>query len=204
MDATALLLFCVALVLAASSPGPSVAALVARVLSSGWRGVLPFLLAMWLGEVFWLTAAVAGLSALVETFHTAFVVVKYVGIAYLLYLAWRMWTAPVTVANDAALPRADGPVRMFMAGLSVTLGNPKLMVFYLALLPTIIDMAAITLADWIVLSLVTLLILAAIDLTYVWIASQMRRLLRSPRAMQIANRVNAGALGTAAGVMAVR
>lgn len=91
-----------------------------------------------------------------------------------------------------------------MAGLSVTLGNPKLMVFYLALLPTIIDMAAITLADWIVLSLVTLLILAAIDLTYVWIASQMRRLLRSPRAMQIANRVNAGALGTAAGVMAVR
>ena len=55
MTLSALLVFAVTLLVAAGSPGPSIAALVARVLTSGVRDVLPFLAAMWLGEVLWLT-----------------------------------------------------------------------------------------------------------------------------------------------------
>ena len=74
---------------AAGSPGPSVAALVARVLVRGWREVLPFAAAMWLGEAIWLTLAAFGLAALAESLHWAFLLVKYLGAAYLLYLSPR-------------------------------------------------------------------------------------------------------------------
>jgi threonine/homoserine/homoserine lactone efflux protein len=54
MTISNLLVFALALMVAAGSPGPSVAALVARVLTNGFRDVLPFLAAMWLGEALWL------------------------------------------------------------------------------------------------------------------------------------------------------
>jgi len=53
MTLSNLLVFALALLIAAGSPGPSIAALVARVLSNGFRDVLPFLAAMWLGEAVW-------------------------------------------------------------------------------------------------------------------------------------------------------
>ena len=104
MDASSLVVFAGALLVSAGSPGPSIAALVSRVLTRGFRDVLPFLAAMWLGEVLWLTLAVAGLAAIAETLHLLFAAIKWAGIAYLLYLAWTMWTASAAV--DPAAPVA--------------------------------------------------------------------------------------------------
>jgi len=101
MTFSSLLIFAGALIVAAGSPGPSIAALVARVISKGWRDVLPFLAAMWIGEGVWLSLAVFGLAFVAQTFHLAFLVVKWVGVGYLAYLAWKMWTAPVAVREDA-------------------------------------------------------------------------------------------------------
>jgi threonine/homoserine/homoserine lactone efflux protein len=144
---------------------------------------------------------VYGLAALAEALHGAFLVVKYLGVAYLLYLAWKMWFAPVVVAPDSPPQRPGSPSRMFVAGLAVTLGNPKIMVFYLALLPTIIDLAGITLIAWLELTGTMLAILAAIDLAYVLLAARARLLLRTPRAMRMANRVSATVLGGAAAAL---
>ncbi|MCY7265028.1 LysE family transporter, partial [Pseudomonas protegens] len=65
----------------------------------------------------------------------------------LLFLAWKMWTAP-TDADADELPRGRSPLRMFVAGTLVTLGNPKIMLFYLALLPTIVDLAHVGVVAW--------------------------------------------------------
>lgn len=203
MDPSLLLVFAGALLVAAGSPGPSIAALVSRVLTRGFRDVLPFLAAMWLGEVLWLTLAVAGLAAIAESFHLLFVGIKWAGIAYLLYLAWKMWTAPDTV--DAATLAADrSPVRMFFAGLAVTLGNPKIMVFYLALLPSIIDMGTITLLGWAELALTLLVVLIAIDLTWSLAAVKARAFLRTPRAVRVTNRASATLMTGAAVAIATR
>lgn len=203
MDPTVLLVFAGALFVAAGSPGPSIAALVSRVLTRGFRDVLPFLAAMWVGEVLWLTLAVAGLAAIAETFHLLFVAIKWVGIAYLLFLAWKMWTAPETV-DPATLAADRSPVRMFLAGLAVTLGNPKIMVFYLALLPSIVDLRAITIAGWAGLALTLLVVLVCIDLTWSLLAIQARRVLRSPRAVRRANRASATLMTGAAVAIATR
>jgi len=203
MSLTSLLIFAGALVVAAGSPGPSIAALVARVISKGFRDVFPFLLAMWIGEGIWLSLAVFGLAYVAQTFHLAFVVVKWAGVAYLLYLAWKMWTAPVAL-KDGELPREDSPARLFAAGMAVTLGNPKIMMFYLALLPTILDLGSVTVLGWLELTVTMAVVLVAIDLAWVVAAAQARRLLKSPRAVRIANRISAGTMAGAATAIAVR
>ena len=203
MSLSALLVFALTLLVAAGSPGPSIAALVARVLTSGLRDVLPFLAAMWLGEAVWLTVAVTGLAVLAQTFHGLFVLLKLAGVLYLLWLAWQMWHAPATPA-DTALPAAQRPWRMFLAGLLVTLGNPKIMVFYLALLPTLIDLHGVGLAAWAELVATMLVVLAVIDLAWALLAARARRLLRSPRAVRLVNRAGASTMAGAAVAIAAK
>lgn len=208
LELSSLLIFAGALMVAAGSPGPSIAALVARVLTGGWRGVLPFLAAMWIGEAIWLSLAVWGLAAIAESLQLLFTVIKYLGVAYLLYLAWRMWFAPVEATGAEvkaeALPSARSGRKLFAAGMAVTLGNPKIMVFYLALLPTIIDLGSITLAGWAELTATMLAVLTAVDLGWALLAAQARRLLRTPRALRAVNRVSAGVMAGAATAIASR
>ncbi|NLH79361.1 MAG: LysE family translocator [Phyllobacteriaceae bacterium] len=203
MTLAALALFAGALFLNAGTPGPSVAALVAQVLTRGPRVVLPFLAAMWLGEAAWLAAAIGGLAVIAERLHEVFVAVKWAGVAYLLWLAWGLWRRP---GEDA--PAADEGVargwRLFATGLSITVGNPKIMVFYVALLPTLVDISRIDLGAWAELTAVQIAVMAFVDLSWVGIAGRARRFLASPRALRLTRRVSAVAMGGAATAIAAR
>ncbi|MDR6498087.1 threonine/homoserine/homoserine lactone efflux protein [Burkholderia ambifaria] len=203
MTLSALAVFAFALLVTAGTPGPSVAALVARVLTNGVRDVLPFLAAMWLGEALWLTLAVAGLSAFARTFETGLIVLKLLGVAYLLFLAWKMWTAPTGTGADD-LPRGQSPWRMFVAGMLVTLGNPKIMLFYLALLPTIVDLTHVGVVAWAELVGTMLAVLILADCFWSLLAVRARALLTSARAKRIANRTSAAAMAGAAVAIATR
>ena len=199
LDLPTLLLFAASLTLASGSPGPSIAALVARVLTRGPRSVLPFLAAMWIGEAIWLACAVFGLAVIAQTFQTAFAALKIAGVGYLAFLAWKMWTAPVSEAEP--LPDAGSGWRLFGDGFAVTLGNPKIMVFYLALLPAIVDLGGVTVGGWLELTLVMALVLIAVDLAWVLAAAQARRLFRTPAGRRLANRLSAGMMVGAAGAI---
>src|SRR5687767_13444592 len=113
MDIAALLVFAGALFVASASPGPSVAALVARVLARGTGGAIAFMLGFAVGDVIWLTVAVLGLAFIAKTFGLLFMAIKYLGCLYLLYLAWRLWTAPA--ASPVETPAAERPHRLFAA-----------------------------------------------------------------------------------------
>ena len=156
---------------------------------------------MWIGEIIWLTCAVAGLSYIAQTFFWAFNVIKYLGAGYLLFLAYKMWTAPVDT-KEAVMPVAEKPWRMFFTGLAVSLGNPKIMIFYVAFLPSIIDLAMVTPFVWMELTLTLGLALMAGDFIWVLLASQARRWLKSPRAVKLANRISATVMGGAAAAIA--
>jgi threonine/homoserine/homoserine lactone efflux protein len=193
----ALVTFALALAVVTASPGPSIAALVARVISGGLKSVLPFLAAMWVGEIIWLTAAVLGLSYVAQQFQGAFAVIKYCGAAYLIWLAYKAWTAPDSIHEEG--PAATGsPWRMFSAGLAITLGNPKIMVFYMALLPSIVELANVNALGWLELTAVALIVCIAIDLSWALLAANARRLLRSRHAVRLANRGSAVVMGGAA------
>src|SRR5690349_6797808 len=124
MDISSLALFAGVYFLAVASPGPAIAALVARSLSSGFRRSLPFLAGIVMGDLVWFTLTALGLSVLMQSFHGVFVAIKYAGCAYLLYLAWKAWTAPAEAPKPSAAARGEG-VRLFLGGIALTLGNPK-------------------------------------------------------------------------------
>ncbi|MDR6816237.1 threonine/homoserine/homoserine lactone efflux protein [Neorhizobium sp. 2083] len=203
MTFTSMIVFAGALFIAAGTPGPSIAALVARVISKGTRGVFPFLFGMWVGDAVWLTVAVAGLSAIAETFNHVFIAIKWLGVVYLLYLAWKMWTASPDT-SEAQLPEARSSLKLFLAALSVALGNPKIMMFYIALLPSIIDIHAITTLGWVELVACQFLVLMTVNISWMLLAGKARGFLKSRRAVRIANRVSAGAMASAAAAIATR
>lgn len=204
MDISALMVFAAALLVAAASPGPGLAALVSRVLARGRAGAIAFTAGLAIGDVVWLAAAVMGLSALAQTFAGVFLVIKYLGAAYLLYLGYRLWTAPVAAVDAAEAPRSERSGRLFLAGLAVTLGNPKVMVFYLALVPTLLDVKTITPLAFAELAAVTLSVLALVFGAYIGLALRARRLFASPCALRRVNRATGTVMAGAAVAIATR
>jgi threonine/homoserine/homoserine lactone efflux protein len=204
MDITALLIFAGALLVAAASPGPGILALVARVIGAGPAGVAPFVVGLILGDLVWLAAAVLGLAALAQTFHHAFLVLKYVGALYLLYLAVRMWTAPAQAHDVAALPPRGGAAGLFLSGLSVTLGNPKVVGFYLALLPNLIDLGRAGLFGYAELAGVSVLVLTIVFGAYAMAAGRARVWFRSARTARLFNRTSGALMAGAAVAVATK
>jgi threonine/homoserine/homoserine lactone efflux protein len=204
MDFAGLAVFATALLIAAASPGPGIAAIVARVLGRGTRGALAFTLGVAIGDVVWLTFGIAGLAALAQTFHGVFAAIKYLGAAYLLYLACKLWTAPAEAREMTADTSREDPLRLFLGGLAVTMGNPKVMVFYLALLPAILDLARVTMLGYAELVAVTLAVLGLVFGTYILLAARARRLFTSPAAMRVVNRSSGAVMAGAAAAIAAR
>jgi threonine/homoserine/homoserine lactone efflux protein len=203
MTLTGFLAYSAALAVAVAVPGPGIVAMVARGLGSGFRATLPMAIGIALGDLVYLSAAVMGLAFVAKSFGLVFLTFKYLGAAYLLYLAYKFWTSGVGIEKVEAR-RADGPVATFLSGLMVTLGNPKVMVFYLAILPAIVELSTITFRDYLVLLVLTILILMGILLPYLALATRTRALLQTPAALKSLSRVAAGFLGAAAVAIAAR
>lgn len=204
MDFAALALFTGALLVSASSPGPGVAALVARVLGRGTDGAIAFAAGMAAGDLVWLAAAVLGLAVIAEHFQLAFMAIKYAGAAYLLWLAWKLWRAPAQPQEIAATTQREKPLPLFLAGLAVMLGNPKVMVFYLALLPSLIDVGRVGLLAYFELAAVIAAVLTLVYGFYIGLAARSRALFRSARAIRIVNRITGTTMAGAAVAVATR
>jgi threonine/homoserine/homoserine lactone efflux protein len=193
-----------ALAIAAAIPGPGVTALVARALGSGFRSSLAMSLGLICGDLTYLTAVVLGLALVAQTFGTVFLVIKWLGVAYLAFLAWTFWTSGITPENIEARKGKGGLFTSFLAGLTVTLGNPKTMIFYLALTPTLVDLRTITVADYGILAVVTVLVLLVVLVPYLALAAKARWLLKTPRALRTLNRTAAVFMAGAAAAIASR
>lgn len=193
-----------ALAIAAAIPGPGVVALIARALGSGFRSAMFMAVGLVLGDVFYLSAVVLGLAVLAQTFGTAFLIVKWIGVAYLAWLAWTFWRTGIRTTSVDAERTRDGALASIASGLFVTLGNPKVMVFYLAITPTIIDIASVTPTDFGMLIAITAMVLLVVLMPYLAIAGKARWLLATPKALRALNRTAAAFMAGAAIAIAVR
>ena len=163
-----------ALAIAAAIPGPGVTALVARALGSGFRSSLFMALGLVLGDLTYLTAVVLGLAFVAQTFGMVFLAIKWLGVAYLAWLAYAFWTAGITPETIEAKKGKGGLFSSFLAGLAVTLGNPKTMIFYLALTPTLVDLHTLTAADYGILVACTIVVLMIVLVPYLALAAKAR------------------------------
>ncbi|SEQ64674.1 Threonine/homoserine/homoserine lactone efflux protein [Faunimonas pinastri] len=204
MHTQALLVFMATLFVAAVAPGPGVAAIVARVLSRGPGGAVAFVAGIASADLVWLTLGVLGLAVVAKTFTVLFLVIRFVGAAYLLYLAWRMWNAPAELQAAPALPGGTDRLRLYATGFSVNMGNPKVIVFYLALLPNLVDLSAVTTLAYLELIVATATVLALVFGSYVLLATRARRLFETPRAVRLLNRSSGVVMAGAAVAIATR
>jgi threonine/homoserine/homoserine lactone efflux protein len=203
MSLATLFAYCAALFIAAAIPGPGMTAIVARALGSGFRDTFYMGLGLVLGDLIYLTAVILGLAFVAQTFTTAFLVIKILGALYLAYIAYKLWTAGF-LPQDIQAKKSASMGLSFLSGLLVTLGNPKTMLFYVALVPTLIDLHAIGLNEYAILAGSTFLVLVAVLIPYILLASRARLLLKQPRALKSLNRIAAGILGTTAAYIATR
>ena len=116
------------------SPGTGVVYTIATGLSSGRRASVLAAFGCTLGIVPHIAAALTGLAALLYASAPAFEVVKYVGVAYLLYMAWQTLREGGALAFDPAA-RERSPARTVLTAIATNLPNPKLSLFFLAFLP---------------------------------------------------------------------
>ena len=205
MDPTTLLAFTVALTIAAVLPGPGMTAIVARALAVGFWGTMPMVLGLILGDMVFLTCAALGLAALATSFATVFTVVKFAGAAYLLWLAWQLWNAPPHADSVEAAKRSERSTwRVVVGGLTLTLGNPKTIVFYMALLPTVVDLAALTPLGFVEMSVIVFLDLLVVGAAYAAMAARARLFFRDPKARRLLDRTAGTMMAGAAVAVAAR
>ena len=124
-----------------ATPGVDLLYTVTRTLQFGWRGGVAAALGVATGCAVHALAAALGLAALLATSAWAFVAIKWAGAAYLLWLAWGMLRAARTPAGKPPpLPMdSTSALRIYRQGLTTNLLNPKVALFFLALLPQFID-----------------------------------------------------------------
>lgn len=179
--------------------------MIARGLARGPQGAMAFIAGFVVGDLIWFLGAALGLAALVQTAHTAFVVVKYAGAAYLIFLAYKLWSAPARRLDPIDVPDVvQRPLASFLGSLTLTLGNPKAMVFYIALLPAVVNLESLTAMGYVEIAAAIAVILPAILGTYVFMAARARAWFQSPRANQLLNRSSGTLMAAAAVAVATR
>ncbi|MBU4519431.1 MAG: LysE family transporter [Gammaproteobacteria bacterium] len=129
--------FVAAIVLFLAIPGPGNLALITSTSKGGMRGGLAATLGVIAGDQVLMWMAVAGVAALLAAYPAAFAAVQWLGAAYLAWLGWKMLTA-----KPGAKPVLNiRPRQYFQQALTITLLNPKAIVFYMAFFPLFVDPA---------------------------------------------------------------
>ena len=184
----AFLIYCGLYAVAVAVPGPGIVAIVARALGGGFRATLPAIVGTALGDLILMTLAVLGLALVAKALGGLFLLVKLAGAAYLIYLAYKYWTART---GDLIAVAPTGARQSFTSQLFLTLSNPKAIAFFAALLPTAVDLHHVTVVGYAQLASVTLVWLPAITLVYAAMAARVPGLMSSARAQKRINRTAA-------------
>lgn len=198
------LVFVGAFGIAAIAPGPGLAALVATVLAQGIRKTIWFCIGIICGDLVWLGLSLSGLALIAQQIPVVFVVIKWAGVAYLAYLAVKFWRAPAEADGIARAGKERGRMARVLAGFSITMGNPKAMLFYIALLPSIVTPENLSLPFVVALGLAVVGVLSTVFLIYGIAAEKARAAMSSAQSVRSFNRVTGTVLGGAAVWIAAR
>lgn len=175
-----------------ATPGTGALYTIAVGLTRGARTGVVAAVACTLGTVPHLLAAMTGLAALLQASGVAFAVVKYAGVAYLLYLAWATWRDTGTLSVERG-ERRTSVWRVIVSGITINLLNPKLTIFFFAFLPQFVPTGADALPAMLGLSAVFMAMTFVVFAVYGICAAVMRdHVLTRPRVLDVLRKMFAG------------
>jgi threonine/homoserine/homoserine lactone efflux protein len=199
IDTGTLALFALASLVLALTPGPNWLYLLSRTLCQGRRAGFVSWAGTTIGFTFHMCAAAFGLTAVLLAVPYAYDAIRLAGTAYLLWLAWTTVRGASGAFAPVALPAVPDRV-LFHQGVISSVLNPKVALFYLALLPQFIDpLQGSVLAQSAGLGLLQIAITAAVDICVVLVAARLARRLAARPGWLKAQRL---ALGSVFGALA--
>lgn len=200
-------LFAVVFAVSAALPGPDTMLLFSRALGSGARSAIPVAIGLTVGKLVLLTAAAAGVSVAAAALGPAFIALKLAGGAYLVWLAVKLWhQAGQAIPREPALSRLSVTGtgwRGIGLGAALTISNPQALLFYIAVLPSVLGSGRVAAGEYLLLCLALSAVMAAVATGYIVLATRVRSAL-SRRRRRIADRVGAVLLGLVGAVVAAR
>lgn len=206
MDIHLFLAFCLAVTILVLVPGPIVTMVVANSLSHGTRTGLTTVAGASIGNALLLAAAAAGVLTFFAFLSEAFVIVRWAGAAYLIWLgikAWRAHSGEGAEAAALAVPRS--PRAVFLQGFLIAITNPKTIVFYIAFLPQFIDPHLPAGQQLLAMTGVTIVIALITDSTYAVLAGRVRGWFTAPGRRRLQGRITGTLLiGTGCGLLLAR
>jgi threonine/homoserine/homoserine lactone efflux protein len=179
------------------TPGPGVFAILARALINGPRSCFWLSLGMTVSDILYLIAACFGLAAIATHWGSAFFVIRIIGAAYLIYLGWKMWTAPVALSKSNESEQKAGYLS-FLQGFLISASNPKVILFYIAFLPTFMDLSNMNAQDISLVAVLTLMSLMMGLSLIAWFAGNARQFFENERGAKLVNK-SAGSIMIGAG-----
>lgn len=196
-----LALFTMVFALSAAAPGADTMLLFGRALSGGARAAAPLAVGITVGKLVLLTLAAVGVTAAAAALGPLFIAVKLAGAAYLVLLGIRLWRRdprrPATAASAPAGSRSFG--RGAATGLGLAVSNPQAILFYVAVLPTVVRPGS---GAGLYLALAAMLcaVMASVAGGYIALGARARSAAGSPTARRRADRL-AGTLLIGAGAL---
>lgn len=193
MTADILAAYVVATLVVLAIPGPTILLVVSYAVSRGQSALLPSVVGVALGDTTAAAVSLLGLGAILAASATLFMVLKWIGAAYLVYLGVKMWRAGATALHVDAPPENDGR-RILLHCWLVTALNPKGIVFFIAFLPQFVSATA-PLAPQLLLLGAIFVVLAIVNaLVYALLASKVRDRFRRPSTLGTAQRIGGSVL----------
>ena len=175
------------------SPGAGAIASMSSGLQYGfWRGYWNAL-GLQLGLIVQIAIIAAGVGAILAASATAFQIIKWFGVAYLIYLAYKQWRAlPMDMTEDSAVRPIGKPLSLVFRGFLVNVSNPKALEFMLAVLPQFLNPHAPLLPQYVAITITMVTVDMLVMAGYTGLAARVLRMLRTPKQQKRLNRTFAG------------
>ncbi|BBN83344.1 threonine transporter RhtB [Pseudoalteromonas sp. A25] len=186
----------IAMVVVAVIPGPAVLTITTASVTGGFKRGLYMTIGLVLADYIFIILAILGLSHISELMGEAFIYVKYVCAAYLIWLGIGMWRAKPAAVGTSKRINSHNDV---LAGLLLTLSNPKAILFYVALFPAFVTLHSVRFFDMLAILACATLAFGSVNLAYSYLASHLSKSLNANKQFPILQKV-AGTIMASAGI----
>jgi threonine/homoserine/homoserine lactone efflux protein len=193
--------FFIAIFIFSITPGPGVFAILARALVHGAKSCTSLAMGMAISDIVYLILACFGLATIAENWSGVFLAIRYIGAGYLIFLGYKMFKTLPKVKDEINAEYAehsDSALSGFLQGFLISASNPKVILFYIAFLPTFIDLTVLRVQDIALISVLSFFALMMGLMLIALGASRMAMMLKTPLAHKRLNR-GAGSIMILAG-----
>lgn len=188
------LTFIAAVLIFALIPGPTVVLVVGQAITHGKKSVLPLVAGVLCGDFVAMSLSLLGLGAVLATSATLFFILKWFGVAYLIYLGVKTWREKPDMGSVSFKGIDVSSKKMFRSSFVVTALNPKGIVFFVAFLPQFVNSEAAALPQLLILMATFLMIVATTITSFALFAGLINHKIGTYQTRKRLNRVGGGAL----------